>query len=194
MIHAVGFAGMPLSGHEESAEMKASCNASSAQSNEPERRMRDAMIFPDSSRKTCSIVGPGSGMAGSAHAGQPGRCGKGPNRPDLDASIAPTASSRNLARDGNGVIEALAFQKVIPGELFLGLRKGTVGKDRFAIQCTERGRTRGREERLGATQEASEGSVFHRSPVTFDDLLTLLGRLFRVFVCVNQEHVAHGRS
>src|ERR1041385_4207738 len=61
MIPAAGVGGKPFSGQEESAEMKASCNASSAQSKEPERRMSVAMILPDSSRKTCSMVSPGSG-------------------------------------------------------------------------------------------------------------------------------------
>src|ERR1041385_6401821 len=61
MIPAAGVGGKPFSGQEESAEMKASCSASSAQSKEPERRMSVAMILPDSSRKTCSMVSPGSG-------------------------------------------------------------------------------------------------------------------------------------
>src|SRR6185295_11838782 len=54
--HAPGLFGGPSSSHLEAAEMKASCKASSARSNEPEIRISVAMIRPYSSRKTCSSV------------------------------------------------------------------------------------------------------------------------------------------
>ena len=48
--HARGFEGVPSRGHCTSAAEKASCNASSARSKSPRRRMRVARIRPDSSR------------------------------------------------------------------------------------------------------------------------------------------------
>jgi len=61
-IIATGCNRILTSGQEASAEANASCNASSAKSKEPERRIRVAMIRPYSSRKTCSSVSPGCGM------------------------------------------------------------------------------------------------------------------------------------
>src|SRR4051794_27129965 len=53
---AAGFLGEPSSSHLVSAVEKASCNDSSARSNEPARRMSDATIIPYSSRNTLSSV------------------------------------------------------------------------------------------------------------------------------------------
>src|SRR5438093_12437454 len=56
VIHAAGFWGIPFSGQEVSAAEKASCMASSARSNDPEKRIKVARMRPDSCRKTRSAA------------------------------------------------------------------------------------------------------------------------------------------
>jgi len=65
--HAPGFRGVPSLSQFVIAEVRASCNASSAKSKEPERRIKVAMIRPYSSRKTRSSVPLGSGMRRDLH-------------------------------------------------------------------------------------------------------------------------------
>ena len=54
--HAPGFRGGPSRSQLTAAEANASCKDSSARSNEPEMRIKVAMIRPYSSRKTCSSI------------------------------------------------------------------------------------------------------------------------------------------
>src|SRR5581483_3842757 len=54
VIQAPGLSGTPFSGQLDTAEVNASCMASSARSKEPESRINVAMIRPDSCRKTDS--------------------------------------------------------------------------------------------------------------------------------------------
>ena len=52
MIQAAGLSGVPVRGQRSRAATNASCTASSARSKSPRRRMSDAVIGPELSRKT----------------------------------------------------------------------------------------------------------------------------------------------
>src|SRR3954468_18461011 len=63
-IQPPGFGGAPSAGQRSDAIANASWTASSATSMSPKRRTRVATAWPDSSRKTCSIVTAAAGTAG----------------------------------------------------------------------------------------------------------------------------------
>ena len=79
--------------------------ASSARSNDPEIRMRLAMILPDSRWNSNSMAARISSMWALAHAGQ------GTN---LDTSFAAPAFCGNLGSPLDGLIQIFAFEKVSP--------------------------------------------------------------------------------
>src|SRR5258706_8070104 len=123
MTHAAGFSGVPLLGQEASAEANASCIASSARSKEPETRIKLAMIRPDSCRKTDSAADRMSAIQRASMTGDRLRFrarGKARQRANLDTAFASLARGRNLRRPLYSLVEILAIEDVIPGQLLLG--------------------------------------------------------------------------
>src|SRR5439155_24310845 len=142
---------MPRTVQRASATAKASCIASSARSNEPHSRIRLAMIRPCSWRNTDSTVALASGI--SARRWLPR--GKFHHRADLDAARAALAPRRNSGSPGNRLVEILAVENVVPGELPLGFREGSVMNQRLATAIrADRRRGRGGMQRLGPVEDA----------------------------------------
>src|SRR5262249_45132471 len=124
MIHAAGLRGIPAPSHRTTAAATASCSASSARSKDPDIRMSAATIRPPSSRKTDSTAARASVMGRSGPRERPRsevdrRLGELGDRPDLDAAALALAGRRDPLGPLHGLVEDLAFQDVVDGELLL---------------------------------------------------------------------------
>ena len=117
MSQAAGFVGIPVFGHVASAEVKASCSASSARSNDPARRINVARMRPDSWRNTVSAAVFASKLI---------RFRKIVHGTNLDASFGSSASSRDLLGPFDSFVQVLAVEDVVAGELLFGFREWAI--------------------------------------------------------------------
>src|SRR5262249_46339121 len=139
-------------GHVASADVSASCMASSARSNEPAMRMSVAMILPDSRRKTASTALRTSSLRTSslrtsslrtssipqartalAHACSFGRRRQLLDLPDFHAARPAAAAGGKLGSPGDRFVDVLAIEDVVAGELLFCLRERAVHYDGLAI-------------------------------------------------------------
>src|SRR5438067_1041842 len=181
MIHAPPFSGIPFCGQEASAAVNASCIASSARSNEPQIRIRPARIRPDSIRKTASAVSrtltiPRKSVIESRFGVR--TCGYARHGADLDAAFPALARCRNARSPLDRLIQVLAVQDVVAGELLLRLGEGSVGDQRPSIVHAHGGSARGGRERLGAEQDTLTDGFRHQSAMGIRYLAARTSRLF----------------
>src|SRR5665213_3292776 len=163
---ARGLDGGGASGQRSSATANASCNASSARSKSPTRRINVASALPASPRNVFSIS-PGV-MCRSVM----GPSIINPDRPDLDRAI-PGAG--NLRGNRQRLVEILGLDQIIAAELLAGFRKRTVGGQRLAVAYPHGGRGRDRLQSVGALEMAALDDALREHAVFLKHLLA--GRL-----------------
>src|SRR5579871_5165907 len=157
IIQAAAFSGTPFSCHAASADAKASCSASSARSNEPEIRIRQARIRPDASRNTASATERKSSIR---------RCGgQSGQRPNLDAALTAFAGRGDLGGPLDGLVQILAVENVIPRKLLFGLGERAVADQRFSSGDAHRSGSGGGGQRLGRNEDAFASGLFHHLPM-----------------------------
>src|SRR5208283_5529033 len=158
---------MPRSGQYRSADASDSCIASSARSNDPASRMSVAMMRPDSSRKTRSTTVLALLISRLE-----------PQRTDFDTAVTSAAAARDARSPFDGLIQVLALQNVIPGELFLRFGERAIGDQRFPVLHADSGRRAGGLQRRRSVKDAAARGFFHSVPMPGEHLPRLFGRHF----------------
>src|SRR6266542_3789569 len=178
---ATGFAGVPATGHCSSATANASCNASSATSMSPSRRISVARIRPYSVRKISSmrIAAQWEGYPTGRPRARDGRLARRPHPdgPHLDREARP--HQRVPGGDRQHLVEVLGLDEAIAGQLLLRLGERTVRHDRLAVLHPHGGGGAGRLQRFTTLVEGAPFLHGHLVPP--------------LLVLVDQQHVAHTR-
>src|SRR3954447_7157166 len=126
VIQATGLSGIPCEAQSMRAEANASCNASSARSNDCETRIRLAMMRPLSRRKIDSIVPFGSLI----HLFELSHFANGT---DLYVARSSLAGCWNLGCPVQSFVQVPAIEDVVARQLLLRFRKRTVRHQNFTV-------------------------------------------------------------
>src|SRR6266540_4855087 len=194
---ATGFAGVPATGHCSSATANASCNASSATSMSPSRRISVARIRPYSVRKISSmrIAAQWEGYPTGRPRARDGRLARRPHPdgPHLDREARP--HQRVPGGDRQHLVEVLGLDEAIAGQLLLRLGERTVRHDRLAVLHPHGGGGAGRLQRFTTLVEAARPEGLAELDGLLEDGAPFLhGHLVPpLLVLVDQQHVAHTR-
>src|SRR5262249_55645754 len=111
------------------------------------------------------------------------------DRPNFHRALA---AHRNFYGDGDCLIKILCLDEEIATQLFMRLRKWTIGHDLFAITNPNTFRRSGRLKRIGGHVLAPGTKLFCELHGFVLTVLPLLLAPLSLFFIVNEQHVFHG--